>query len=355
MDAQTERMEKLSQALIPWFLKEKRAMPWREDPTPYHVWVSEIMLQQTRVDTVIPYYTRFIASLPDVQALSACPEDRLYKLFEGLGYYSRARHMQEAARMILTQYGCVFPDREEALLKLPGIGSYTAGAILSIAMNQPVPVVDGNVLRVYARIFGDESDISAEGTKKAFAGVLGTYLKTSGVSPSYFNQGLMELGALLCLPNGTPRCVLCPAAGFCLAHLTGRTAVLPVKSGKKAREIKEKTVFLITKEDRILIGKRTAPGLLSGLYGFPMADAFLDEEDARAFLRRLGFSEVVLTEAEEEKHVFTHVTWRMRAYRAEVRTEGGEECLKEQGFFFAGKEALSEEYALPGAFRKWEI
>ena len=355
MDTETERMEKLSAALIPWFLKEKRRMPWREDPTPYHVWVSEIMLQQTRVDTVIPYYTRFIKSLPDIKALADCPEDRLYKLFEGLGYYSRVRHMQEAAKMIQEEYGGVFPDTLEDVLRLPGIGSYTAGAILSIAMDQPVPVVDGNVLRVYARVFGDESDISLENTKKADAARLGAFLKASDVRPSLFNQGLMELGALVCLPNGAPHCQSCPAAGFCQAHLKGQTDVLPVKSGKKARRTEEKTVFLLSFRDRVLIGKRTAPGLLKGLYGFPMADAFLDEEAAKAFLDDLGFPEAVLTEAEEAKHIFTHVEWRMRAYRAEVSSEGDPAIFTSRGFFFTEKERLTREFALPGAFKKWEI
>ena len=348
-------METFSAALIPWFLEEKRAMPWREDPTPYHVWVSEIMLQQTRVDTVIPYYTRFITALPDIKALAECPEDRLYKLFEGLGYYSRVRHMQEAARMIRDEFGGVFPDSQEAVLRLPGIGSYTAGAILSIAMEQPVPVVDGNVLRVYARIFGDESDISLEGTKKAYAAVLGDWLQSSGVRPSLFNQGLMELGALVCLPNGAPHCESCPAAACCKAHLQEKTDVLPVKSGKKARRIEEKTVFLVTMGDRILIGKRTEPGLLKGLYGFPMAEAFMDAEEAKSFLADLGFPEAVLTEAEEKKHIFTHVEWRMRAYRAEVIPVGDTERFASRGYFFAGRDQMDREYALPGAFRKWDI
>ena len=354
MKTEFDGLKRLSEALLPWFQQEQRKMPWRDDPTPYHVWVSEIMLQQTRVDTVIPYYLRFMEALPDVRALAEAPEDRLYKLYEGLGYYSRVRHMKAAAEEIVGKYGGVFPDSEEALLKLPGIGAYTAGAVLSIAMEKPCPVVDGNVLRVYSRILGDGSNISEEATKKRFAAVLRDFLERSGVRPSLFNQGLMELGALVCLPNGAPLCDRCPAAAFCAARLQDRIASLPYKSGKAARRIEEKTVFLISRGSSLLIGKRPETGLLAGLYGLPEAKGFLTEAEAAAFLSECGVRTHSLKQEEEKKHIFTHIEWRMRAFRAEA-AETDEEKLGNSGCFFADAEEIRKDYALPGAFRKWDF
>ena len=354
MEENKNGLLELSEVLIPWFNENQRRTPWREDPTPYRVWVSEIMLQQTRIDTVIPYYERFIRELPDVRALAACPEDRLYKLFEGLGYYSRVRHMQEAAVKLLDEYHGEFPEEEQELLKLPGIGSYTAGAVLSIAMEQPCPVVDGNVLRVYSRIFGDARDIAEERTKRAFQENLRSFLVSSSVSPSAFNQGLMELGETVCLPNGEPRCSACPAAGLCIARREERISVLPVKTQKLKRRTEKKTVFLVFEKKKLLIGKREEKGLLQGLYALPLKEGFLTGEEAKSFLFSLGITDCSLSLEEEKKHVFTHVTWEMRAYRV-GSLQSDPEALKKAGLFFVSYAEMEVDYALPGAFKKWEF
>ena len=237
-------LEQLPLPLLEWYRDNARTLPWRSDPTPYHVWISEIMLQQTRVAAVLDYYRRFLEELPTVQALAAVEEDRLLKLWQGLGYYNRARNLQKAARTIVEDFGGRFPDTYEAILSLPGIGEYTAGAIASIAFGRPVPAVDGNVLRVVARITGDRGDIARPETKSRMRAALLSILPQS--MPGDFNQALMELGATVCLPNGAPLCRRCPAHAFCAARIGERTGELPVKGGKAARRVEERTVFLLS-------------------------------------------------------------------------------------------------------------
>ena len=246
-------MDELRQLPIPllvWYRENARTLPWRSDPTPYHVWVSEIMLQQTRVAAVLDYYRRFLEAAPDVSTLAALPQDRLMKLWQGLGYYSRARNLQKAAKQVTEDHGGVFPNTYESIRALAGVGDYTAGAISSIAFGLPVPAVDGNVLRVCARITGDSGDIAAPATKKRAAAALADIVPLD--APGDFNQALMELGATVCLPNGAPLCAKCPASDFCRAFQEGRTGELPVKPARKARRVEERTVYLFFYRDSVL-------------------------------------------------------------------------------------------------------
>ena len=228
-----ERLEQMVEPLLFWFSQSHRDLPWRREPSPYHVWVSEVMLQQTRVEAVRPYYERFLAALPTVQALAGCPQEQLLKLWEGLGYYSRARNLQRAAQEIVRCYNGQLPASCDLLKKLPGIGDYTAGAIASIAFDLPVPAVDGNVLRVLTRVLACPDDIALPATKEAFRQLLLPVEPTPGAGA--FNQALMELGAVVCLPNSPPQCLVCPLQGLCLAHQQGRETDYPVKAPKKAR------------------------------------------------------------------------------------------------------------------------
>ena len=244
----------IAEPLLEWFRENRRPLPWREDREPYHVWVSEIMLQQTRIEAVMRYYTDFMAVLPDIRSLSEIPEEQLLKLWEGLGYYSRARNLQKAAKAVTEQYGGVFPDTYDAIIKLPGIGEYTAGAIASICFNEKTPAVDGNVLRVLARVTGDARNVLDPATKKDFTAGLKQIMPET---PGEFNEALMELGELVCLPNGAPVCDRCPLRDRCAALRDGLTETLPVREKKTKRRQEEKTVLVIEDgEDRIAIEKR---------------------------------------------------------------------------------------------------
>ena len=228
-------MENISPALLNWFYANHRILPFRSDPTPYHVWLSEIMLQQTRVSAALPYYERFLAALPDIPALAACEEEKLHKLWEGLGYYSRVRNLQKAAKIVCEQYGGELPADYDALRALPGIGDYTAGAIASISFGLPVPAVDGNVLRVFSRLYNDDGLITDPKVKRAFTARVMEHQPPA--APGDYNQALMELGALVCVPNGAPLCEQCPLAHLCQARAAGTTLSLPRKAAPKARRI----------------------------------------------------------------------------------------------------------------------
>ena len=239
-------MKELNQLPIPlllWYRENARVLPWRSDPTPYRVWISEIMLQQTRVAAVLDFYRRFLEAVPTVADLAALPEDALMKLWQGLGYYSRARNLQKAARQIMENFGGVFPNTYDGIRSLAGVGDYTAGAVASIAFGLPVPAVDGNVLRVVTRVTGDAGDITAPAVKRRITEALRQIIPTE--APGQFNQAMMELGATVCLPNGAPLCGRCPAAEFCRARLEDRIGQLPVKAPKKARRIERRSVYLI--------------------------------------------------------------------------------------------------------------
>lgn len=267
MAQETEILTRLSAPLLRWYDENRRVLPWREEVSAYRTWVSEIMLQQTRVAAVLPYFERFMAAFPDVAALAAAEPDRLMKLWEGLGYYSRARNLQKAAKIVTEQYGGQFPRTYDGLCALPGIGDYTAGAILSIAFGQAVPAVDGNVLRVAARITGSGFDILDAKNRRTFRAWMAAAM--SRERPGEYNQALMDLGATVCTPGGEPLCDACPARDFCRAHQTGRERQLPVRAPKKARRREEKTVFLLVRECCAALRRRPEEGLLAGLWEYP--------------------------------------------------------------------------------------
>lgn len=336
----------IAQPLLHWFWANHRVLPFRSDPTPYHVWVSEIMLQQTRVAAAVPYYERFVQELPDIPALAACEEERLLKLWEGLGYYSRVRNLQKAARIVCEQYGGQLPGDLAALKKLPGIGDYTAGAIASIGFGIPAPAVDGNVLRVFARLYNDEGDIMQPAVKAATTPKV--MAQQPAEAPGDFNQALMELGALVCTP-GQPDCAACPLQALCLGRQSGNPARLPQKAPKKARKKCELTLCLAQDAaGRWLLQKRGEQGVLAGLWQPPvLAEEALDEKKALAAAQKLLPAAVLLKEKPlKAKHIFTHLEWHMTAYVMAVPcTPPPEGCV------WASPAQLEQEYTLPGAFK----
>ena len=299
--------------LVGWFQLNRRSLPFREDPTPYHVWVSEIMLQQTRMNAVLPYYERFMAALPDIPALAAVPIDELRRIWQGLGYYSRAINLQKAAQIVCRDYGGELPADYDLLRTLPGIGPYTAGAIASISFGIPVPAVDGNVLRVFARLYDDNGDISEPDTKARFTARVTETLPPSDAGN--FNQALMELGALVCTPK-SPDCSHCPLADLCLGHAAGHAAVLPCKAPKKARSIQCVTVALVRSARGYLLEKRSESGLLAGLWQpFAVcADRHLSPEEIAARLAAIGIEVTYTVPLPDAHHLFTHVEWHLRGY-----------------------------------------
>ena len=332
-------LELLPIPLLRWYRENARVLPWRSDPTPYHVLVSEIMLQQTRVAAVLGYYARFMEALPTVADLAAVDEGRLLKLWQGLGYYNRARNLKKAALRIETEFGGRFPARYEDILTLPGVGEYTAGAVASIAFGLPAPAVDGNVLRVVARLTGDEGDVLKPAVRKRMGEALRAVMPLE--CPGDFNQALMELGATVCLPNGVPLCASCPAADFCTALREERTGQLPVKTPKKARRVEKRTVFLLFYREQVALRRRPDRGLLAGLWEYPNeADAGL------GCLEQWGIVPRTVTPAGEGKHIFTHIEWHMSGLA--VETAGAE---LPAGWVWAGREALGELYAVPNAFQ----
>ncbi|QNM06358.1 A/G-specific adenine glycosylase [Qiania dongpingensis] len=348
-----KRIKEASVPLLRWYRRHARTLPWRESPTPYHVWVSEIMLQQTRVEAVKVYYERFLAELPDIQALADVEEERLMKLWEGLGYYNRARNLKRAAGEAVLTYGGKLPDSYEELLKLPGIGSYTAGAVASIAYGLPVPAVDGNVLRVISRLLASKEDIMKLSVKKKMEELLMEAMPKENAGE--FNQALMEIGALVCIPNGPPRCEECPLGGLCLAKRYQKTDSIPVKTPKKARKVQERTVLAVACGSKVLIHKRPDKGLLAGLYELPNTEGHLEEGQVYAYL---GISEediLVMERLPEAKHIFSHVEWRMIGYyiklKEEYRKPGNlRDSLPGE---LVDKTDAESRYALPGAFKTY--
>ena len=306
-----ERLTAVREPLLLWYYENRRVLPWREEPEPYRVWISEIMLQQTRVEAVKPYFARFMEALPDVRALAQVEEETLLKLWEGLGYYNRARNLKKAAQICVEQYGGRLPASYEALLKLPGIGSYTAGAIASIAFQMAEPAVDGNVLRVISRLLESREDIGKQSVKKQMEKEIREIIPEK--RPGDFNQAMMELGATVCLPNGAPLCERCPAAPFCRAFQEGRTGELPVKAAKKARKVEVRTVYLLFCQGRVALRRRGPRGLLAGLWEYPNELA-----DGTDWPASWGLDTVPLERLGAGKHIFTHIEWHMTAMGGEL-------------------------------------
>lgn len=340
-----ERLRAMNRPLLAWYEEHARILPWRENPEPYRVWVSEIMLQQTRVEAVKPYFERFMKALPDVEALAKAEDDRLMKLWEGLGYYNRARNLKKAAQIILEEYDGQMPSDYDKLLALPGIGSYTAGAIASIAFGIPVPAVDGNVLRVISRVTASYADILKQSTKKWIEEHLKETMPNG--QASHFNQGLIEIGAIVCVPNGAPKCMLCPLQSICLAYKEDRIAELPVKTPPKKRRIEERTVCIIEYGNQVAIRKRDDSGLLASLYELPNTEGHLKPEElAKAFALKPEMI-AVIEPLPEAKHIFSHVEWRMIGYRILLNGELPASCIS------AEKEEIKTMYALPNAFNRY--
>ena len=310
--------ETIAQPLLIWYRENARDLPWRKEITPYRVWVSEIMLQQTRVEAVKPYFERFMRELPDVESLACVKEERLLKLWEGLGYYSRARNLQKAARQVCELYGGELPADYEELQRLCGIGAYTAGAIASIAYGIPVPAVDGNVLRVWARLTGDERDILQPAVQKAARADIAAAIPVDAAAE--FTQAMIELGATVCVPAGEARCAQCPLQAFCTALAEGRTDTLPVRSKAKPRKILPMTVLLLWDGERVVLHKRPDTGLLAGMYEFYQTEGGMTAEQAASHVSSLGLEVLDVSEPISAKHVFTHLEWHMTGYLVRVKS-----------------------------------
>ncbi len=340
------QLKETVQPLVEWFRENQRDLPWRKRMDAYRVWISEIMLQQTRVEAVKPYYERFLKELPDVKALAEVPEDRLLKLWEGLGYYNRARNLKEAACQIMEKYGGRFPETYEEIRGLKGIGNYTAGAVSSFVYGVRKPAVDGNVLRVVTRITADGSDITKAGTRtKVERGVEEVIPEESAGD---FNQSLIELGAIVCVPNGEPKCGICPVSGICLAHAQGRETEFPVKAKKKERRIEKRTVLVFRDNEKTAVRKRPDTGLLAGLYEFPGTEGHLKQSEVVRYAKSLGLMPIRIKKLGSAKHIFSHVEWHMIGY--EITVDELEQNMEQNTVLFADIRELKEHYPMPSAF-----
>jgi A/G-specific adenine glycosylase len=379
-----ERLSEIVNPLLQWYDNHARILPWRENPIPYAVWISEIMLQQTRVEAVKPYFDRWMKSFPDLLSLANASEDEVLKLWEGLGYYSRARNLHKAARLVAEKFGGSLPSSFDELRSLPGIGEYTAGAIGSIAFGLPVPCVDGNVLRVVTRLTAEQADIGTAAAKKLLTEWVRDIVPKD--RPGDFNQAMMELGATVCLPNGMPKCDVCPLAFLCEAHIQGRATDFPVKGEKPSRKIEKKTVLILLSQEnpapdsypgaaaarhRIALRKRPKSGLLAGLWEFPNFDGELTEGEVSRILDLSGIKLSSLVKLKQSKHVFTHIEWEMSGYLAVTEASGSFEVqIAEQpsdyhaesgkasdseslDFQWVGADTLEEKLVLPAAFKTY--
>lgn len=334
--------------LVAWYREHRRDLPWREHPDAYRVWVSEIMLQQTRVEAVKPYYDRFLEAFPDVEALAAAEEDKLMKMWEGLGYYNRVRNMQKAARQIMTEHDGQFPCEYDEILKLSGIGNYTAGAISSFAYGIAKPAVDGNVLRVVSRLLASDSDIMKASTRTQIENIIEEVIPADAAAD--FNQGLIELGAIVCVPNGEPKCEICPVAHLCKAKEQNIQMELPVKTKAKARRIEKRTVLIFRDNETIAIRKRPAKGLLAGLYELPNVEGHLTRKEVIEYGKMIGLTPIRVKKLVSAKHIFSHVEWHMIGY--EVLVDELEKNCSEK-MIFAGREEIDQKYSIPSAFEAY--
>ena len=337
-------LEYLSERLLPWYADHHRDLPWRENRAPYRVWLSEIMLQQTRVEAVKGYYARFLQQLPTIAALADASEETLLKLWEGLGYYSRVRNLQKAARQIMEKHGGVFPQTYDEVRALAGIGPYTAGAICSICFDLPTPAVDGNVLRVVSRFTASDAPITDEAVKRETARMLAAVYPKGHCGT--FTQALMELGATVCLPNGAPQCKDCPLQGLCEAEKQGRQRDFPVKAAKKPRRAEERTVLILRCGDKLAVCKRPERGLLAGLWQLPDTVGTLSAQDALAQAEQWGVQPRGIEKVIKRTHIFTHVEWKLTGCYLQ--------CAKENEAFFWYTEAeIEEKIGLPTAYRQF--
>lgn len=336
-------LSNICESLLTWYDNHKRDLPWRQDSTFYHVWLSEIMLQQTRVEAVKSYYIRFLKKVPTIRDLAFLEEATLLKLWEGLGYYNRARNLQKAAKKIETEYHGICPNTYEEIKKLPGVGNYTAGAISSIVYQIPKPAVDGNVLRVITRITKDTADITRTETKLKIEHTLEKMIPQK--EPGKFNQALMELGATVCIPNGKPNCGQCPLKNMCCAYLENRIEEIPYKAPKKKRAKENKTVFLIFCGPFIACLKRQEAGLLKGLWEFPNVEGRICRKKIEALFQTWHLNIDTLSYLGDTTHIFTHIEWHLKVFVVITKT-------RNELFQWYDFKQLSEEIVLPTAFKK---
>ncbi len=336
----THNKEKMNEKLLAWYDANKRSLPWRDHPSPYAVWVSEIMLQQTRVEAVKPYFNRFMQELPTLQALAECEDDRLIKLWEGLGYYNRVRNMKKSALICMERYHGQLPCEVAQLLQLPGIGLYTAGAIASIAYRVPVCAVDGNVMRVFARILYLEDDISSEAVKHKFRTIIQEYIPNRCDA---YNQALMELGALICVPNGAPHCDRCPVSSECIAYQRNDTTRLPLKKAKKQRTIEQHTVLILLHQNKVHLTKRPNQGLLADLYQFDFLEGYFTENEIKKYCGAFATMKRI-EPLPASKHIFTHKEWHMQGWLAVI------DDLKYENDIWCYQHDLMHTYAIASAF-----
>lgn len=337
----TAQYAKLPPALLPWYRQNARVLPWRRNREPYAVWLSEIMLQQTRVEAVRAYYLRFLDAFPTLETLAQAPEDQLLKLWEGLGYYTRARNLQKAAKIIVSEYAGQFPSEYAQIAALPGIGPYTAGAIASICFEAPTPAVDGNVIRLISRITEQFQPLERPQSKRAIAMALAEIYPSNACGD--FTQSLMELGATICLPQ-TPKCPICPAQSFCMAYQNGTTQLLPNKEKRRPRRVEERTVFLLNHAGRLALERRKAQGILAGLWQLPNLPGHLSETEALQAAADWNLKPLGIEKAVHKTHVFTHLEWRMVCYSLSCGRAA-------TNFIWASPEELDQTYSLPTAFR----
>lgn len=347
---ESPRLKELSGSIAAWYRENRRDLPWRNTTDAYRIWVSEIMLQQTRVEAVKRYYERFLEALPTVRELAEVPEDRLMKLWEGLGYYNRVRNMQKAARQVMEEYGGEFPHTYDTIRSLAGIGNYTAGAVSSFAYGIPKPAVDGNVLRVLSRILASEEDIMKASVRSWMERAVEEVIPEQEASD--FNQGLIELGALVCVPGGEPKCGICPAAELCLAREMGIQTALPVKTKAKARRIEKRTVLIFRDSEGVAIRKRPSKGLLAGLYELPNVEGHLTRKEAADYGKSIGLTPVHVRKLEAAKHIFSHVEWHMVGY--ELLVDALEKNCGEE-MIFAKRDELETVYSIPSAFEAYMV
>lgn len=344
----TKDLQEIVSPLLHWYEENARILPWRENTEAYRVWVSEIMLQQTRVEAVIPYYERFMQHFPTIQALADGREEELLKLWEGLGYYSRVRNLQKAAKIICEQYQGAFPDDYKRILALPGIGAYTAGAISSIAFGKPRAAVDGNVLRVITRLTESSQDILDSRFRKLVTEELEKVYPVQRSGD--FTQSLMELGAMICVPNGFPKCEACPLNHLCSACHHQTQMQYPVKKKKAERKIQYKTVLILKHQDKIALHKRPQQGLLGGMWEFPNLEGKKTKREMKEWLAAQGIVVENIVKSDDKKHVFTHVEWHMSSFIVDCGA-----INQNDSYIWVTKESLEKEYALPTAFKKLRI
>ncbi|MFA5289601.1 MAG: A/G-specific adenine glycosylase [Candidatus Izemoplasmatales bacterium] len=332
-----------SRELLGWFDAHKRTLPWRKNTDPYRVLVSEFMLQQTQVKTVIPYYERFINAIPNFHALAMIDEETLHKLWQGLGYYRRAQSLKKLAIEVVNQFNGVLPDNPHSLIQLPGIGPYISGAVASIAFQKPVPAIDGNVRRVISRCFAIE-DPSGSGNSS-----IHTRIQTliDPQRPGDFNQALMEVGALICLPTTSPKCPECPLKDRCQAKLLDRISQYPAKLKRPFPKTIPMTVFLLQRGDRYAIQKRPEGGLLAGLWEFPNIESRLDEAGVMHWAQIHDIEMAQVFHIGRNVHRFTHIVWDMDVYRCQIRM-----ISHLAPYVWATLDEIYRSYALPQAFLK---